>query len=283
MSSAAALAGWVAAGIAAATMIAVRRILGSRMEAVARACHELRGPITAARLGLSFGERSGELSAARLRAIDAELDRATLALDDLAGVGGRVPRCPDDLEEVDPACLLSQSVEAWQGYAQAARMLLQMRWDGETAPVWGHRLRLAQATGNLIANAIEHGAGRVQVVGSIRGGVARIEITDEGPGLPAPIEDLIRPPRRGPGARGRGLAITAAIAEDHGGHLTTAAPHRGACLVLELAAINDGRRENAGRPSSSAISDPGAWSAGALGRSPGFLRRRRRVEAGPDR
>ncbi len=283
MSSAAALAGWVAAGIAAATMIAVRRMLGSRMEAVARACHELRGPITAARLGLSLGERSGELSAARLRAIDAELDRATLALDDLAGVGERVPRFTDDLKEVDPAGLLSQSVEAWQGYAQAARTLLQMRWDGETAPVRGHRLRLAQATGNLIANAIEHGAGPVQVVGSICGGVARIEIADEGSGLPAPIEELIRPPRRGPGARGRGLAITAAIAEDHGGRLTTAAADRGARLVLELATVNDWRRENAGQPSDSAISDSGGWSAGALGRFPGFPRPRRRVGAGPSR
>jgi signal transduction histidine kinase len=283
MSSVAVLAGWAAAGVAAAMMIASRRMLGSRMEAVARACHELRGPITAARLGLSLGERSGELSVTRLRAIDAELDRATLALDDLAGVGERVPRCTGDAEEVDPAGLLRQSVEAWQGYAQAARMMLQMRWDGETAPVWGHRLRLAQATGNLIANAIEHGAGRVEVVGSIRAGVARIEITDEGFGLPAPIEDLIRRPRRGLGARGRGLAITAAIAEDHGGRLTTATADRGARLVLELATITDRHGENAGQPATTAISDPGAWSAGAQCRSPAPLRLRRRVGARPDR
>jgi signal transduction histidine kinase len=242
VNAAAALGGWVVAGIAIAMMVAVRRGLGSRMEAVARACHELRGPITAARLGLSFGERSGELSPARLRAIDAELDRATLALEDLAGVGQRASRCTGDLQEVDPAELVRQSVEAWQGSAQAARTSLQMRWEGETAPVWGHRPRLAQATGNLIANAIEHGAGRVQIVGSVRAGLAQIEITDEGPGLPAPIEDLVRAPRRGPGARGRGLAITAAIAENHGGRLRTAAAERGARLVLELATVGDNGR-----------------------------------------
>jgi signal transduction histidine kinase len=84
MSAAATLGGWVAAAVGAATMIALRRMLGSRMEAVARACHELRGPLTAARLGLSFGARCGELSADRLRAIDTELGRATLALQDLA-------------------------------------------------------------------------------------------------------------------------------------------------------------------------------------------------------
>ena len=86
------MAGWVAAGLAGASMLVVRRSLGSRMEAVARACHELRGPLTAARLGLSFGERSGELSPDRLRAIDTELGRATLALQDLADVGQGGPR-----------------------------------------------------------------------------------------------------------------------------------------------------------------------------------------------
>ena len=52
------------------------------MEAVARACHELRGPLAAARLGLELGVRVGELSPAQLRALELELGRASLALDD---------------------------------------------------------------------------------------------------------------------------------------------------------------------------------------------------------
>src|ERR1700730_12880311 len=75
------LSGWAAAGLAA---LIAWRVLGWRMEAVARACHELRGPLTAARLGLELGAREGSLTSARLAAIDLELARASLALDDLA-------------------------------------------------------------------------------------------------------------------------------------------------------------------------------------------------------
>ena len=61
-------------------------------ELIARAAHELRGPITAARLAVDLGARGGELTAERLRAVELELDRATLALDDLGGTRSRSPR-----------------------------------------------------------------------------------------------------------------------------------------------------------------------------------------------
>ena len=52
----------------------------------------------------------------------------------------------------------------------------------------------------------------------------RIEVDDEGPGLPAPVGDLTRRPRAGRGRRGRGLAIAADIADRHGGRLVAAPP-----------------------------------------------------------
>ena len=84
MSVAAACAGWLIAAVVAALWLLAHRALGARMEAVARACHELRGPITAARIGLEFGSRRGALSSSQLHAIHSELGRATLALEDLA-------------------------------------------------------------------------------------------------------------------------------------------------------------------------------------------------------
>jgi signal transduction histidine kinase len=105
--------------------------------------------------------------------------------------------------------------------------------------VWGERLRLAQATGNLIANAIEHGGGEISVRGSLapEHHRVRIEVVDAGPGLPAPVADLARRPRGGRGARGRGLAIAATIARDHGGRLAAAPSEHGARLVLELPSV----------------------------------------------
>lgn len=249
MSAAAALGGWVtagiAAGIAAAMMLALRRMLGSRMEAVARACHELRGPLTAARLGLSFGSRCGELSADRLRAIDTELGRAALALQDLNDLG-KPPRIRE-LERVNVLDLVSDCVRAADGLADECGAGITRAWDGPPVSVWGDRLRLAQALGNLIANAIEHGGvhgsprlvgdtpgGRVDVRGVVGESVVRIEVCDAGPGLPAPIAQLTRRARGGRGARGRGLAIAAVIVETHGGRISTAPAQTGARVVLEL-------------------------------------------------
>jgi signal transduction histidine kinase len=233
VSAAATLGGWIAAGIVAAMMIALRRVLGSRMEAVARACHELRGPLTAARLGLSFGSRCGELSADRLRVIDTELGRATLALEDLNEFGRAVPRMRE-LEKLDVLELMIDCKHASYGLADLMGATVMGSWDGPRVSVWGDRLRLAQALGNLISNAIEHGGGVVHVRGVVGEGVARIEVSDGGPGLPAPVGELTRRARRGRGARGRGLAIAATVAEAHGGRVVTAPADRGARVVLEL-------------------------------------------------
>jgi signal transduction histidine kinase len=227
---------WLVASIAVSSGLVVRRSSEMRMEAVARACHELRGPLAAARLGLELGVRLGELSPAQLRALDLELGRASLALDDLAAVGLRA-RGRHVVDEVDVAALLADSVEAWRAAAAAHGAALALEWSGAAARVRGERLRLAQATGNLIANAIEHGGGEIRVRGSVAADHVRIEVVDAGPGLPAPVAKLARRPRGGRGEHGRGLAIAATIASDHGGRLAAVPAERGARLVLELPAV----------------------------------------------
>lgn len=239
--------GWLAASGAGLAAGAGWHALAGRMESVARACHELRGPLTAARLGLQLGASTGELSPARLRAIDLELGRAALALEDLDSARTRRIGAGRQPEPVDLEQLLRDSVEAWRAAAAARGVSVSATWSGCPARVWGDRLRLAQATGNLIANAIEHGGGAVVVRGRVVGrgwaegatgsGRVRIEVVDGGPGLPATVTELVRRPRGGRGSRGRGLAIAAAIARDHGGRLAAAPSERGARLVLELPAV----------------------------------------------
>jgi signal transduction histidine kinase len=182
-----------------------------------------------------------------MRAIDLELGRAALALEDLDGVRARrLIGAPRPLEPVDVRELVADSVEAWRPAATARGIELTASWSGRPASVWGDRLRLAQATGNLIANAIEHGGGAIEVRGSAGAGRVRVEVSDTGPGLPAPVAELARRPRAGRGARGRGLAIAAAVAASHGGRLEAAPSPRGARLVLALPAMCGGEAVDPG-------------------------------------
>ncbi len=234
------LVGWLLGAAAVSWTLARARAAAARRESVARACHELRGPITAARLGVGLLLRTGEPSAVALRAIDLELSRAALALDDLARDG------TEDSDEptlagapVDIPQLLEDCVEAARAGARVCGVQLGFQWSGPERAAWGNRTRLAQAARNLIANAVEHGGGDVMVRGRGEGGIVRIEVTDSGRGLPAPVAELIRRPRGGRGAHGRGLAIAAGIAKRHGGRLAAAPSDRGARLVLELPSAAD--------------------------------------------
>lgn len=230
MSLAAACTGWVAAAV---VWLIVQRAVDVRMEAVARACHELRGPITAARLGVELGSRGGALSAAQLAAIHSELRRATLALDDLA-CAPEARQAPRATEAVDLSALLHDSVRAWGPVATEAGVELRLECGEPLPSVRGDPLRLGQATGNLIANAIEHGGTQVEVQARRCATGIRVEVVDDGPGLPSGLDQLARRARHGHGRRGRGLAITAAVAKLHGGRLSAEPATRGARLVLEL-------------------------------------------------
>jgi signal transduction histidine kinase len=84
-------------------------------------------------------------------------------------------------------------------------------------------VRLRQAVGNLVDNALRHGRGAVTVRAVAGPDHVEIAVHDEGPGFsaefaPRAFERFTRSDagRSGPGA-GLGLAIVKAIAEAHGG------------------------------------------------------------------
>ena len=198
-----------------------------RLVLAARAGHEVRGPLCAARLALDGLERS-----ARVEAIDLELRRASLALDDLAGAehGGRGA---ERLQTVDVGRLLSDAEQAWRALAVAHgagagdRRRARPRGGRPPAPRAGVR-----EPGRQRRRARRRMCARSRVVRrrAASGSRSRTAV----PAFLRRSRRSITAARGRRSRRGHGLAIAAAIAERHGGRLTSVPAARGAHLVLDL-------------------------------------------------
>ncbi len=192
-------------------------------ERAARVAHEVRGPLTAAHLALHGAARRGEVGPVLVAALELELRRAGLALEDPSQARPR---------DVDLHALLTVQFQTWQDVAAVNGKVLTLEAGPDTALVHADALRLAQALGNVIANAIEHGGGQI-VIRTVRvGDRIRVEVTDGGPGLPASVAELARRPRAGRGARGRGLAITRAVLVHCGGRISALTTGPGVAIEL---------------------------------------------------
>ena len=248
----AAVAGWALAGCLA--LQAAR--LAHRLALVAEADHELRGPVSALSLAVESLGRRPELGR-RAQALDSHLDRLRLGLADLtAARSGRraAPRCADvPLEGVARA-----AAEAWQPAARRSGGEIQVDWRAGRVAAHADPGRLSQALGNVLANAVEHGGGRVQLRAERVGARVRIAVCDEG----AMSRHEARERSAGELAavrdrdRGRGLGIAAAALRHARGSLEVPdlahALRKGGRRSADAAATGRPRREADSRPSASA-------------------------------
>jgi signal transduction histidine kinase len=112
------------------------------------------------------------------------------------------------------------------------------------APVRGDPDELRRLVRNLLGNAVTYAGTTVTVGLTTVGAHARLEVRDDGPGVPTGDRDRIfdrffradTARTRGSGGTGLGLAIARSVATRHGGTLVLAGSEHGACFVLELPA-----------------------------------------------
>jgi signal transduction histidine kinase len=212
-----AVVGWLLALGAGLRVVA----LVKRLELVAMAEHELRGPVGA--LGLAAEACARRPSRRTAAAMEAQLERARLGLADLAAARtGR--RSPPDTRRLEARTVAARATAGWRATGADVRF----DWRAGRAAVHADGARLSQALGNLLSNAIEHGGGQVELRGVRAGGRVRIELTDSGAGFAA-----AQGPDRAAG-RGRGLAIAARAVEEAGGTLEIASGEDGSTVAVEL-------------------------------------------------
>jgi len=196
---------------------------------VADASHELRTPLAVLRAELELADRSertrGELEAA-LRSAAEEVDRLSRLADDLLVVArSDRERLPLKPERVDVRELLSRVGKRFgRRAAEGGRGIVVDVPAGLVAEL--DVLRIEQAVGNLVDNALRHGGGEVRVSAHSDDGLVVVDVADAGPGFPAGFEEhaferftRADDGRTGGGA-GLGLAIVRAIAAAHGGRAT---------------------------------------------------------------
>jgi two-component system sensor histidine kinase BaeS len=152
-----------------------------------------------------------------------------------------------ELEYLDAADLVHGVLDEWAAEAERRAVSLQVHVTGEGPPIHGDPVRLAQALGNLVENALKYaGSGgyiRIEVQSNLQDGVCEIAVQDSGPGiaaesLPRIFDRYYRVEGRaagGPGGMGLGLAIARGIARAHGGDVSAErASDVGARFVLRL-------------------------------------------------
>lgn len=178
--------------------------------------HDLRTPITAIRLRAELIEDDGERQ--RLLASVAEMETLTEQALSLARAGA------------------SEEARANVDIAEIARTLCGELHDlgvnitaeaNETLMVECRPSEIARAMRNLAENAAKYGGGGIMRVYRNEANEAVIEVSDEGPGVPAELLSKLTDPffradeaRSEASGAGLGLAITQAIADSHGGRLT---------------------------------------------------------------
>jgi signal transduction histidine kinase len=115
-----------------------------------------------------------------------------------------------------------------------------IRVDADTAAVtYADELRLGQALGNLVDNALRYGDGEVVLRSRRSNGALELEVSDEGTGFAPDFADrAFERFTRGDRARARdgtglGLSIVRTIAEAHGGRASVV-PGGGAIVRIWL-------------------------------------------------
>jgi signal transduction histidine kinase len=193
---------------------------------VADASHELRTPLAILKMELELALREGstpdELVAA-LRSAAEETDRLTRLADDLLVLAraddGRLPMRP---AAVDVRTLLEGVGRRFAARAAEAGRPIVVDAPGGLV-VDGDALRLEQALGNLVDNALTYGGGAVRLAAARAGDGVELVVADEGEGfpgalLPRAFERFSRADAaRSRAGAGLGLAIVAAVARAHGG------------------------------------------------------------------
>jgi len=228
-------------------------------EFVSTVSHELRTPLTSIRgaLGLIAGGAVGELPEKMRQLIDiaySNSERLVRLINDILDIekieSGKVVV---NMQVHALVPLIVQALEANRAYAEHYGVQYQFVQPGDLLAVNVDADRFMQVMANLLSNAVKFSPakGMVTIKVSTQDGRVRVEVSDQGEGIPEAFQEKIfqkftqadSSDTRQKGGTGLGLAISKALVECmHGTIGFQSEPNQGACFFFELPLSNDGTK-----------------------------------------
>jgi len=222
----------------------IHQMLEAKRALLLAISHELRSPITRARLNAELLPEDGEVRAPREALLRDLQEMATLVSDLLESERLATRHAALQREPTDLGALAAEVLrELGARHPGAPQVTVHAQGDLSALPLDAARIRLLLR--NLLDNALRHGAGAARApelhLRRTATGV-EIEVRDHGPGVPeAQLQQLAEPFYRPDSARtrtaggvGLGLYLCRLVAQAHGGTLTlrNAAPGLSAVVAL---------------------------------------------------
>ena len=217
----------------------------ARREFIATVSHELRTPLTSLGVALDLLLRDlvGPLAPAQRDLVEtakADQDRLKRLVADLVALARLEAGEGRTFEPVDVTTAVATALDGLRLPAQEADVELASTFGDEPLVVRGDAQQFGWVLTNLVGNAIRHAPPGTAV--TVRGrhdeGSVRVEVEDEGPGVPAEAAKRIFDPfvqvgtgEHRPGSAGLGLSIARRVVEAHGGRIW-ADPHPGRGLFV---------------------------------------------------
>jgi two-component system sensor histidine kinase BaeS len=219
-----------------------RRLLANLVHEIGRPLGALRSAIQALMHGAI---EDAVLRDELLRGMDDENERLQHLLEDLSHLHEQVLGTLElDRQEIAIANWLNDILGPWREAAKEKHVRWQTEIPTKMQNLYADPIRLGQAIGNLISNAIKFTPtnGTITVSAGQQGEELWIRVSDTGPGISDEEKEKVFTPfyrgsqgRRFPQGMGLGLGIANNLVEAHGGHLEIeSAPGLGSHFTIWL-------------------------------------------------
>jgi len=204
--------------------------------------HDLRGPAQAISLVSDLLEQGDTLKESAVRQSLAEASGRLRELLDLLDQVLRRPDPDSEPRPIVPRDPIGVAVRLLRLHRSNVRLEAHQALDARLPAVRGVDDQLRHALMNVMVNAYEavgrQGGGTVYLTAETSGGVVRIEVIDDGPGVSPEVVDRLFEPfvttKTELPLAGLGLVVARALLEQSGGTLRSEPTGSGSRFVLEL-------------------------------------------------